>query len=123
MSEVTDCRFVLAVQDLETSASFYRDVLGFEVSELGDPGWLVFSLGTCVIMAGECPDDLPAADTGSHSYFAYLHIDDIDGYFEQISRAGAPIVKPLKDEPWGMREFAIRTNDGHRIMFGRRLSG
>jgi hypothetical protein len=24
----------------------------------------------------------------------------------------------LRDEPWGMREFGIRTVDGHRIMCG-----
>jgi hypothetical protein len=28
------------------------------------------------------------------------------------------IVKPLRIEPWGMREFGIRTIDGHRMMFG-----
>jgi len=25
---------------------------------------------------------------------------------------------PLADKPWGMREFAIVTPDGHRIVFG-----
>jgi len=28
------------------------------------------------------------------------------------------VIKELRDEPWGMREFGIRTVDGHRIMFG-----
>ena len=31
--------FVLAVPDLERSGAFYRDVLGFQVQEIGDPGW------------------------------------------------------------------------------------
>jgi hypothetical protein len=33
----------------------------------------------------------------------------------------ADIIKPLRDEPWGMREFGIRTVDGHRMMFGRMI--
>lgn len=32
-------RYVLAVPDLERSARFYRDILGFEVHVVGDPGW------------------------------------------------------------------------------------
>jgi hypothetical protein len=32
------------------------------------------------------------------------------------------IIKPLRDEPWGMRELGIRTVDGHRIMFGTPVS-
>ena len=33
--------FVLAVPDLARSAAFYRDVLGSEIREMGDPGYLV----------------------------------------------------------------------------------
>jgi hypothetical protein len=28
---------------------------------------------------------------------------------------------PLGDKPWGMREFAIVTPDGHRIVFGEEM--
>ena len=31
-------RYVIAVNDLEKSARYYRDILGFEVHEIGDPG-------------------------------------------------------------------------------------
>jgi predicted enzyme related to lactoylglutathione lyase len=112
---------VLAVPDLERSAKYYSDVLGFEVEELGDPGWRWFVSGNCRIMAGECPDATPAQDTGDHSYFAYLVVEGIDGYHEQVKSAGAEFVKPLRDEPWGMREFGIRTIDGHRIMVGQQV--
>ena len=30
-------------------------------------------------------------------------------------------MKQLTDEPWGMREFGIKTIDGHRMMFGEDL--
>jgi catechol 2,3-dioxygenase-like lactoylglutathione lyase family enzyme len=113
-------RYVLAVRDLERSARYYRDVLGFEVREVGDPGWRFFVRDQCFIMAGECPDALSAEQLGDHSYVAYVLIDDIDDFYAEVT---ATLIKPLRDEPWNMREFGIRTVDGHRMMFGCRIGG
>jgi catechol 2,3-dioxygenase-like lactoylglutathione lyase family enzyme len=74
---INKTRYVLAVQDLDRSARFYQDVLGFEVREVGDPGWRFFEREHCFIMAGECPDATPAAELGGHSHFAYM---DVDGH-------------------------------------------
>lgn len=115
---ITRTLYVLAVPDLARSAAFYRDVLGFEVREMGDAGWRMFVKDACRIMAGECPDAMPPRDLGDHSYFAYLVVDGVEAYHERAVAHGAEIVKPLRDEPWGMREFGLRTIDGHRIMIG-----
>src|SRR5581483_7418442 len=101
---------------------FYRDVLGFSVHAIPDPGWRFYVLGNCTIMAGECRDAIPPRELGDHAYFAYLEVDDIDGYYASILAAGAIVSKPIRDEPWGMREFAVVTSAGHRIMFGAPLS-
>ncbi len=113
--------YELAVPDLERSAVFYRDVLGFSIHDMGDPGWRMYERDGCRIMAGACPDAMPAADTGDHSYFAYLQVDDADAWHARALAAGAVLVKQLADEPWGMREFGVRTVDGHRIMIGHQL--
>jgi len=113
--------FVLAVPDLERSAAFYRGVLGFEIEEMGHPGWRMYVRDTCRIMAGECPNAIPPAQLGDHSYFAYLIVDDADALHEKASTAGAEIVKALVTQPWGMCEFGVRTVDGHRIMFGQEV--
>lgn len=111
-------RYVIAVHDLERSARYYRDVLGFDVKEIGDPGWRLFVKDQCLIMAGKSPDALPPQELGDHSYFAYLEVDAIDQFYEAAVARGARVIKELRDEPWGMREFGLRTVDGHRIMFG-----
>jgi predicted enzyme related to lactoylglutathione lyase len=113
-------RFVIAVHDLGMSSGYYRDVLGFEIREIGDPGWRLFVKDECLIMAGECPDAMSPRELGDHSYFAYIEVDGIDEFFETVRARGATIIKTLRQEPWGMKEFAIRTVDGHRIMFGHR---
>lgn len=118
---ITKTRYVLAVPDLARSGAYYRDVLGFTIREVGDPGWRFFIKDACCIMAGECPDAIPAADLGDHSYFAYIDVDDIDTYFDELKRNGAEFIKDLRSEPWGMREFGVRTVDGHRIMFGQEI--
>jgi uncharacterized glyoxalase superfamily protein PhnB len=119
---IRDHMYVLAVPDLERSGAFYRDVLGFEVREMGDPGWRMYVRDNCRIMAGECRDAIPAADIGYHSYFAYLMVDDVEPWHQRAVDAGAEIVKPLRTEPWGMREFGLRTADGHRIMVGHEVA-
>ena len=118
MSQVTATTFVIAVPDLTRSAAYYRDVLGFTIHELGDPGWRVYQKDCCRIMAGACPEATPPHQLGDHAYFAYLTITGIADYFAQVQANGAKIGKPLRDEPWGMREFSVQTADGHRIMFG-----
>jgi uncharacterized glyoxalase superfamily protein PhnB len=116
-------RYVIAVQDLARSAGFYEDVLGFSVHDMGDPGWRWFQRDSCAILAGECPDAAPAAALGDHSYFAYIEVDGIDALHAELAGRGADLTKPLRDEPWGMREFGVRTVDGHRLMFGARPGG
>ena len=110
-------RYVIAVHDLEASAAFYRDVLGFEVVPIPDPGWLFFVRDQCFIMAGRCPEALPPAQLGDHSWFAYVEVDGIREFHDAVVSRGAQITKPLTAEPWDMTEFGIRTPDGHRIMF------
>jgi predicted enzyme related to lactoylglutathione lyase len=118
---IVDTRFVIAVPDLMQSAAFYRDALGFEIIEIGDPGWRMYVRDGCRILAGECPDAIPASELGDHSYFAYFVVDDVEAEIARVQSAGAVIIKPLRSEPWHMREFGLRTVDGHRIMIAQRL--
>lgn len=115
-------RYVIAVPDLARSAAWYRDVLGFAVHAMGGPGWCWLERDACVILAGECPDALPPAQLGDHGYFAYVEVQAIDALHAELQGRGAEFIKPLRDEPWGMREFGVRTLDGHRMMFGQPLA-
>lgn len=111
--------YVLAVQDLRVSADYYRDVLGFTIHLVGDDGWLIFEREDCQIMAGHCPEAIPPKELGDHAYFAYLVVDDVSAYYREFASKNVDFIKHVRDEPWRMREFCIRTIDGHRIMFGQ----
>lgn len=120
---ISNTRFVIAVPDLAVSAAFYRDVLGFTIHTIDDPGWRFYTLGACTIMAGHCPDSIAPSALGDHSYFAYWEVPAIDDYYAAVCAKGARILKPLRNEPWGMREFALETVDGHRVMVGSVVEG
>ena len=60
-------------------------------------------------------------ELGDHSYYDYITVTDVDALYAEYRRAGAEFTQPLKSKPWGMREFGIRTIDGHRLMFGQEL--
>lgn len=118
--EIVNSNPVLAVHDLARSAAWYRDVLGCKTTD-PDPGnWTFCRLGAIDFMLGRCPDAIPASDLGDHSYVAYLRVDDVQAFYDRAVEAGADMMKPLTDEPWGMREFGLRSVDGHRFMLGQR---
>lgn len=121
MIRLRNVRCVLAVRDLAASVTFYRDVLGFTL-DLEVTGWAFLSRDQLRVMLGECPDAMPADQTGDHSYFAYVDVDGVDELYRELSAKGVTRVQELADKPWGMREFGIRTVDGHRIMFGQRIA-
>lgn len=114
-------RYVLAVKDLEKSADYYKSILGFETWWHGD-GWHFLKRDTFLVMLGECPDDRSAFETENHSYFAYIDVKNIDTLYKELQSKKAEILRDIKDQPWGQREFPIRTIDGHRIMFGQAIN-
>jgi catechol 2,3-dioxygenase-like lactoylglutathione lyase family enzyme len=120
MSEVLSSTYVLAVRDLEASRRFYCEKLGFREDFCVD-GWAFLSRGACRLRLGHCPDAVPMSQTPDHSWFAYLHVTDAAGLYAEVVDHGVKIWHALGDKPWGMREFAIVTPDGHRIVFGEEL--
>jgi catechol 2,3-dioxygenase-like lactoylglutathione lyase family enzyme len=121
MSSIEATTFVLAVRDLKKSTEFYVDVLGFERDPIRVDGWSFLSRGSWHLRLGECPDVAPAGEIGDHSFYAYVHVTDAADLYGEVKSRGAEMIQELADKPWGMREFAVRTPDGHRILFGEAI--
>jgi len=122
VADIVDCRSVLAVQDLKISTQFYTEVLGFQQEPVDAQGWSFLSKGCFKLMLGECADEVAAAETGNHSWFVRLMLDGLDDYHREIASRGAEVIAEPADKRWGLREFVIRTPDGHRIMFAEPIS-
>ena len=117
-AKIAPWAFVLAVPNLDRSAVYFRDVLGFKVRWEDVTGWHLMERDTVRVMLGECPNDMRPADLGSHNWFGYLNADDVDALHAEITARGATCSAPA-DRPYGMREIVVTTVDGHRIVFGQ----
>lgn len=119
MARIIDSRCVLAVRDLKASTQYYTNVLGFDRDPIEADGWSFLTKDNFKVMLGECPGEKPAAELGDHSYFVYLYIDGLDQFYEEVASRGAEVTSKPADKPWGLREFGLRTPDGHRITCGQ----
>ena len=117
--------------DPEASLAFYRDTLGFEVrNDVGYQGMRWITVGP-----PDQPDvsvvlHPPAADPGitederktiaemmAKGTFAGLNLatKDLDATFEQLQAAGAEIVQEPIDQPYGVRDCAVRDPAGNLL--------
>ena len=119
MARLLSTRLILAVQNLRASSAFWIDSLGFS-RDFGDgsDGWAWLSRGDFRVGLGECANEPAASTLGDHSYVAYVTVDDVDALHAEFVERRVPIGQPPATKPWGMREFTIRTPDGHRMTFG-----
>jgi predicted enzyme related to lactoylglutathione lyase len=112
---------VLAVHDLDQAAQWFGSVLGCTTTE-PDPGkWIFCVAGPVTFRLGRCPDALPAAELGDHSYIAYLTVDCVDDYYCRAVSEHAEVIKAPTTEPWGRREMALKSPEGHRFMLSERV--
>ena len=115
--------YVLAVHDLDGSAAYFIDALGF-TQEWEEPGnWRALVRADVRVHLGRCPDALPVRDLGDHNYFGFFATDDVDALHREFVQRGAQIRSAPADKPWGWREMAVATPEGHRMMFAQRVKG
>ena len=122
MAQIVNSRCVLAVRDLRVSTDYYVDVLGFHKDPIDAEGWSFLTRDKFRVMLGECRDERPASELGDHSYFAYWNIEGIDEFYREIAGRGALVTSQPSNKPWGLREFTLRTPDGHRITCGELIT-
>jgi predicted enzyme related to lactoylglutathione lyase len=93
---------VLAVHDIERSARYFCDKLGFTATWNEAPDWRLVQRGGVRVMLGRCPNITPAAELGPHNWFAYLNVDDVDGLHAELAERGAIILRAPTDTSYGM---------------------
>jgi uncharacterized glyoxalase superfamily protein PhnB len=83
------------------------------------------SLGNGMIMLGSCKDDEygrgykpPMELGGVETRSLYIVVPDADAAHARAVAAGAIVVRPLQDTPYGSREFAVKDPEGHTWALG-----
>jgi catechol 2,3-dioxygenase-like lactoylglutathione lyase family enzyme len=96
---------------LPAASAFYQDVLGLR--PVMDHGWIVTLADPDrpQVQLSLMTHDETAPVTPAVSF----EVDEVDACYAAAVRAGAEIVHPLTDEPWGVRRFFVRDPDGNVI--------
>ena len=102
---------VLHVANVETTAAFYRDVLGF-TWDFGDETYAVVWRDNSAIHFVK-DDGKPA---GVH---LFQWVKDVDAYFKEIVGRGADVALQPTNQPYGIRELGVVDINGVRVVFGQ----
>jgi len=122
--------------DPEASLAFWRDTLGFEVRlDVGSGAMRWLTIGpagqpdTNIVLAPPNVDPTLTDDEkrtindliakGSYA-MVLLTTGDLDGTFATVEASGAEIVQEPTDQPWGVRDFAVRDPAGTLVRINKR---
>ncbi|MGC2173883.1 MAG: VOC family protein [Acidimicrobiales bacterium] len=125
---VTLASTFISVQDPGVALGFYRDALGLEVRlDVSNEGfrWItVGAPGQDVGIVLSQPhggrsqaegDALLALVTKGALQAAIFRTDDLDATFERVRASGAEVLEEPTDQPWGVRDCAVRDPSGNLI--------
>jgi uncharacterized glyoxalase superfamily protein PhnB len=113
----------LDVRDLEASARWYQEVLGFRhIFTIPGPGgpvvvhlrWVKY--GDLLLRRPMGPPDDRPKGVGLSLSFAVFE-GKVDDVAERARRHGARLETEPKNQPWNARDFSIRDPDGFLLTF------
>jgi catechol 2,3-dioxygenase-like lactoylglutathione lyase family enzyme len=126
--ELTLSQCFVIVHDPDLALSFYRDTLGLEVRNdvgKGDFRWITVGAasqpGVAIVLTnylnGSPADNDAVAGLVAKGALngVHFHADDLDAAFEKARGAGAEIVEEPTEQPWGVRDFAVRDPSGNLV--------
>ncbi len=122
---------MLPHNDAEASVAFYRDTLGFEVRndvEYGGMHWITVGPPdqpeTSIVLYP--PEATPGLTDDEHRLIAEmmakgtfasinLATPDVDATFERVQTGDTEVVQEPTDQPYGVRDCAVRDPSGNLI--------
>jgi len=115
---------MLECDDVERSAAFYKDVLGFQMQgswqHEGVTVWVCLARdGVELMLCARNQHSTILKPTMSGSI--YISVDDADEAWDLL-RGKAKVEYPIENFDYNMREFAIRDLDGYLVQFGHEIS-
>jgi catechol 2,3-dioxygenase-like lactoylglutathione lyase family enzyme len=125
--ELKGAKPVLFVRNVQASAAFFRDKLGFAIDFLhGKPPFYgsVSRGGACLhlrfVHEAVFRDGVREEE---QLLSAVLDVDNIKGLFAEFKAGGVAFAHPLRKEAWGGSGFTVLDPDGNRIYFAGITSG
>ena len=118
---------VFLVDDVEATAEYYRDVLGFEVDFVwGDDasyGRVVRDDAVIDFLRSDPPGrrNSVAATGATHGADAVIVVSEVEDVYIEIQEKGAKVVERLEAREYGMLDCTIEDLNGYRLTIGGSL--
>jgi uncharacterized glyoxalase superfamily protein PhnB len=112
---------VIFAANVETSAEFFRNTLGFSIDFLhGKPPFYgsVSRDGACVHLKFVHEPVLALGAQDRDAFItAFIEVENVKALYAEYVTAGAMFDQKLKKQAWGGRDFIVRDPDGNGICF------
>jgi uncharacterized glyoxalase superfamily protein PhnB len=134
---LTVSQILLTVHDHDEALTFYRDLLGFAVTQdVSYEGmrWVTVTPPDqpSVHVVLETPQSWPDASPADREAISELLVkglvsrlifttDDVDALHDKLSAAGAEILQEPVDQQYGVRDFGVRDPSGNQLRFNQPL--
>lgn len=123
MSDQSTLFPALKYDDAAAAVGWLQKAFGFQehvVHKNSDGGiaHAELKMGNAMIMFGSTGKHDPANPWSTERLGIYMMVPDIDTHYARAKAAGADIVRPLADTPYGAREYSARDSGGHLWSFG-----
>lgn len=123
MTDVSEFRITLTVDDFDAAVRLYRDALGLPQLEdwSSDQGRvLLLDAGRATLelfdeAQAAMVDDLEVGERVSGKVRFALHVTDADATAATLTAAGASAVAAAVDTPWGDRNARVAAPDGMQL--------
>jgi len=124
--QVESLTTLIQVFDMPKSISFYRDVLGFEVSIQSEPGndfdWCLLRLNGTKLMLNTAyeketrPTSPDPVRMARHHDTSFFFLSDPDAAYDHLRERGVDVEQP-KIAPYGMKQLYVKDPDGYVLCF------
>ena len=116
----------LVYADVAKAIEWLCNAFGFAERLRVDHGGVIFHaqlvVGDGAVMLGRQGAEYRAPRPGEVSQYVHIAVDDVDRHFEHATAAGARILIPPHDMPFGERQYSAEDLEGHRWTFSQHVA-
>ncbi len=116
---ILGCVPLLAAEDVDATAAYYRETLGFEVVDVWPGFWVRLRCGTVVVEV-EHSDSIARVGPFEKGGIVF-RVANVDSWYEVLQMRGAKFDQGPMDQEYGRRDFSIIDPNGYRLCFWQPL--
>jgi uncharacterized glyoxalase superfamily protein PhnB len=117
---------ILVYADVAKAIAWLCDAFGFVERLRVERDGVVFHaqlvVGDADVMLGRQGAEYCAPRAGEVSQYVHVAVENADTHFERAEAAGARVVSPPHDMPFGERQYSVEDPEGHRWTFSQHVS-